>query len=183
MRQNRGLLLKLHNSEYFIGLKKDTQNSFSFPAFVEKFFGNKINKKILNKIETFLIKENRCYLEDTIKRFNREYFNENYNWARFKRSYRRFGSLSSKRNINISYRLLFAPKKIFEYVCVHELAHLKEFNHSKRFWAHVQRVMPEYKQYEKWLKENGHTLTIANNLKEVACCDKNDRYFKSIRGA
>ena len=70
----------------------------------------------------------------------------------------RFGSCSSKRNINIAYRLLFAPREVFRYVCLHELAHLKEMNHSKRFWSLVAGAMPDYKGHEKWLRDSGFML-------------------------
>jgi hypothetical protein len=50
-----------------------------------------------------------------------------------------------------------APDDILEYVCIHELAHLCEMNHSPRFWALVKKAMPDYKEKEKWLKANGDT--------------------------
>jgi len=49
-------------------------------------------------------------------------------------------------------------KKIDEFVVVHELCHRKEMNHSKRFYAEVYRVCPEYNKYHKWLKEHGNAL-------------------------
>ena len=47
------------------------------------------------------------------------------------------------------------PLEVLDYVVVHELCHRIEMNHSKRFWDNVERVLPEYKIYRKWLKENG----------------------------
>ena len=47
-----------------------------------------------------------------------------------------------------------APLEIMDYVIVHELCHRLELNHSPKFWKEVERVMPEYKKYEKWLKDN-----------------------------
>ena len=58
-------------------------------------------------------------------------------------------------NINISTRLLFAPDDVLEYVCIHELAHLIEHNHSQRFWMLVAQAMPDYTAKETWLKEKG----------------------------
>jgi predicted metal-dependent hydrolase len=69
-----------------------------------------------------------------------------------------WGSCSSKRNINLSSRLLFAPEKVLDYVIVHELSHLKEMNHSKKFWDIVASVMPDYKKMETWLSKNGDKL-------------------------
>lgn len=64
----------------------------------------------------------------------------------------RFGSCSSKKRINFSCRLALYPYEAIEYVCVHELAHLKEMNHSKRFWAIVEEQLPDYKERKKLLK-------------------------------
>jgi predicted metal-dependent hydrolase len=64
----------------------------------------------------------------------------------------RWGSCSSRGNIRLNWRLLQAPPHIINYVICHELAHLKEMNHSARFWAVVEGLFPEYKQAEKELK-------------------------------
>jgi len=72
----------------------------------------------------------------------------------------RWGSCSSKGNINLNWRLIMAPLEIFDYVVVHELAHLIEPNHSQRFWYHVHRILPNYKNCRKWLKENGYSLNL-----------------------
>ncbi|NJL77167.1 MAG: M48 family metallopeptidase [Saprospiraceae bacterium] len=65
-----------------------------------------------------------------------------------------WGSCSSTRNINLSTRLLFAPQEVLDYVIIHELAHLVEMNHSDRFWALVEKIMPNYQAHEEWLKAN-----------------------------
>ncbi len=64
----------------------------------------------------------------------------------------RFGSCSSKKTLNFSYRLALYPYEAIEYVCVHELAHLKEMNHSKKFWQIVEAEMPDYKARKQLLK-------------------------------
>lgn len=65
----------------------------------------------------------------------------------------RFGSCSSKKTLNFSYRLALYPYEAIEYVCVHELAHLKEMNHSKKFWQIVERYLPDYKERKNLLKK------------------------------
>lgn len=109
-------------------------------------------------VQKIIIKDNMEYLKSVIDELNGLYFREEIAGCRFKRIKSRFGSCSSKRNINIAFRLLFAPKDVFRYVCAHELAHLKEFNHSKRFWQLVETAMSDYRKQEKWLKENGFVL-------------------------
>ncbi|MBQ8321649.1 MAG: M48 family metallopeptidase [Clostridia bacterium] len=64
----------------------------------------------------------------------------------------RFGSCSSKGNISYSYRLMLYPEAAVDYVVVHELAHLLEMNHSRRFYAIIEKVLPDYKERKKLLK-------------------------------
>lgn len=67
----------------------------------------------------------------------------------------RFGSCSSKKNLNFNIAIMLMPEEIRDYVIVHELAHLIEMNHSSRFWNEVAKVMPDYQSRRKWLKDNG----------------------------
>lgn len=66
---------------------------------------------------------------------------------------RRWGSCNSKREIRINWRLLQAPPQLINYVICHELAHLKEMNHSARFWAIVAELYPEYRSAERALRD------------------------------
>ena len=67
----------------------------------------------------------------------------------------RWGSCSSKGNLNFNCLLMLAPPEILDYVVVHELCHRKQMNHSPKFWAEVAAVIPDYKTREKWLKTEG----------------------------
>ena len=67
----------------------------------------------------------------------------------------RYGSCSSRKVISFSCFLMLCPEEAIDYVVVHELAHRKEMNHSDRFWAEVERVLPDYRQRRAWLKEHG----------------------------
>ncbi|MCX7747613.1 MAG: M48 family metallopeptidase [Clostridia bacterium] len=71
---------------------------------------------------------------------------------------KRWGSCSSKGNININWKIIMAPPHIIDYLLVHELAHLKEMNHSKSFWKLVESVLPDFKERSKWLKTHGAYL-------------------------
>lgn len=70
----------------------------------------------------------------------------------------RWGSCSSKGNLNFNCLLMLAPPEVIDYVVVHELCHRKEMNHSKAFWREVEKVMPEYKISVQWLKNQGSML-------------------------
>jgi predicted metal-dependent hydrolase len=72
----------------------------------------------------------------------------------------RWGSCGPHGSLNFSYRLVMAPIEIIDYVVVHELVHLRIKNHSKTFWGEVQKLMPDYDVRRRWLKENGHRLTL-----------------------
>jgi len=96
-------------------------------------------------------------LKKRIDELNTKYFNQKINKIFFKNMSSRWGSCSEHRNINISTRLLFAPDDALTYVCIHELAHLIEMNHSEKFWRLVENAMPDYKEKERWLKQNGES--------------------------
>ena len=64
----------------------------------------------------------------------------------------RWGSCSSKGNLNFNYRLFFLPEELRDYVIVHELAHRRQMNHSKLFWAEVEKILPDYKVRRQALK-------------------------------
>lgn len=70
----------------------------------------------------------------------------------------RWGSCSSKGNLNFNCLLMLAPPEVLDYVVVHELCHRKQMNHSKAFWLEVEKVLPNYKEVRKWLKEEGSQM-------------------------
>lgn len=72
----------------------------------------------------------------------------------------RWGSCSSNGNLNLNWRLLLAPSEAVAYVIIHELCHLREMNHSRRFWSLVESVCPEYRTWRKWLKDHGAELHL-----------------------
>ena len=81
-----------------------------------------------------------------------------YNRITIRNQKTRWGSCSVKGNLNFNCLLMLVPNEVQNYVVVHELCHLKEMNHSVRFWAEVEKVMPNYREYKKWLKENGNYI-------------------------
>lgn len=66
---------------------------------------------------------------------------------------KRWGSCGAKGSINLSWRLILMPPQVVDYVIVHELVHLVERNHSKRFWSKVAEIMPGYHLQRRWLRE------------------------------
>ena len=70
----------------------------------------------------------------------------------------RWGSCSSRGNLNFNCLLMLAPEEVLDYVVVHELAHRKQMNHSALFWQEVEQECPNYKKSLRWLKDRGGAL-------------------------
>jgi predicted metal-dependent hydrolase len=84
----------------------------------------------------------------------------NYGRVRVTGAGKRWGSCGPNGSLNFSWRLIMAPLGVVDYVVLHELAHIYEKSHSKRFWLKVAELCPDYREHEKWLNDNGHTLVI-----------------------
>jgi hypothetical protein len=88
-----------------------------------------------------------------------EYCNKVYNFSYNKISIRaqktRWGSCSQHGNLNFNYKILFLPRHLADYIIVHELCHLRELNHSKKFWNLVAKAIPDYKAVKKELRGRG----------------------------
>lgn len=82
------------------------------------------------------------------------------NNIRIKDTKSRWGSCSSKGNLNFSWRIIMAPADVMDYIIIHELCHLIHMNHSKEYWAAVGQYMKDYTKYKEWLKTNGMKLHI-----------------------
>lgn len=124
---------------------------------------------IINKIADFKNKEagpisrltRRDYLNKreevrTLVKERLQYFNGFYNFEFLQINIRdqktRWGSCSRRGNMNFNFRLLYLPERMRDYVIVHELCHLKELNHSVRFWNLVARTIPDYQDLRNGLK-------------------------------
>lgn len=70
----------------------------------------------------------------------------------------RWGSCSVDGVLSFSWRVILAPPFVLDYLAAHEVAHLREMNHSRRFWAQVKRCMPDYERGREWLHEHGCAL-------------------------
>jgi predicted metal-dependent hydrolase len=120
-----------------------------------KLYKNNIKyKKSLNKIEIEKLKiKAKQYIPNRVSEIASKY-NKKYNKIKITSAKTRWGSCSSNKNLNFSYRLMLTPKDIIDYVIIHELSHLKHMNHSKDFYLELESMMSDYKQKEKWLKQN-----------------------------
>lgn len=127
--------------------------------FIEKH-KSRIEKRIKREEQYNLSDEQIVFLKKEAKKYipKRVYLLADKFWFEFNKiritsAKTRWGSCSSKKNLNFSFRLMKYSKEAIDYVIIHELAHLKHMNHSKKFWKEVEIMMPEYKKHEKILKE------------------------------
>ncbi|MFH0969337.1 MAG: M48 family metallopeptidase [Patescibacteria group bacterium] len=112
-----------------------------------KFFKRRSRKEYLKNKERA-----RIFVKEKLEYFNQFY---NFNWQRIsiRNQKRRWGSCSQKGNLNFNYKIIFLPEKCAGYIIVHELCHLKEFNHSRRFWELVVKTLPDYREIRKELRK------------------------------
>ncbi len=82
----------------------------------------------------------------------------NYGRVTIRNQRSRWGSCSSRGNLNFNCLLMLTPEAVRDYVVVHELCHRKQMNHSPKFWAEVERVLPEYREQKAWLRKHGQSL-------------------------
>ena len=93
----------------------------------------------------------RIFVENRLSYFNKIYKFE-INRIAIKNTSTRWGSCSSKKNLNFNYKIIYLKPEQADYLIVHELCHLGEFNHSKKFWALVSKTIPDYVNINKELR-------------------------------
>src|SRR3989344_7962300 len=96
----------------------------------------------------------RRLIHDRLEYFN-QFYGFKYNKVAIRNQKTRWGSCSKRGNLNFSYKLALLPSHLSNYIIVHELCHLKEFNHSKSFWLLVAQQFPDHQELKKQLKYLG----------------------------
>lgn len=114
-----------------------------------------LNKSIQHLLSRIVANDFLPDISHRVAEINATHFRQKIKGVKLKYNHSSWGSCSTNGYINLSTRLLFAPDAVIDYVIIHELAHLIEFNHSPRFWKIVSKVMPDFKKKEKWLKDHG----------------------------
>ncbi len=120
-------------------------------SFRKKSFKKK--KKRINR--NYLENKNKALeiVKERIRYFNTFY---NYKWGRIvvRNQKTRWGSCSKRGNLNFNYKIALLPQRSSDYIIVHELCHLGEFNHSQKFWDLVAKTIPDYKEIRRDLRKN-----------------------------
>ncbi len=143
-KQNENIKIKINKDKKYITL------------YLNKNFSR---KQIIEKLKLYL----REFARDIItQRVNEICKQENivYNRISIREQKSRWGSCSNKGNLNFNWKIILAPKNIFNYILTHEIAHLIEHNHSKDFWNIVEKIHPSFENDKKWLKTNAYKLEL-----------------------
>jgi predicted metal-dependent hydrolase len=112
----------------------------------------RIKNKKGSKSEYLKYKDQALILvKNKLEHFN-QFYNFKYNKVTIRNQSTRWGSCSRRGNINFNYKLALLPENLVDYVIVHELCHLGEFNHSKDFWDLVARTIPDFKERRQELR-------------------------------
>lgn len=118
----------------------------------------KNEQEIASEIKAWYIKEALSYLSNRSISWCKK-MNLRINRLTIKEQKTRWGSCSSKKNINYNWRIIMAPLSVIDYLIIHELSHLVHLNHSTDFWNHVASYCPNYKEERNWLKINSYILS------------------------
>lgn len=119
----------------------------------------RIKNKKGSKSEYLKYKDQALILvKNKLEHFN-QFYNFKYNKVTIRNQSTRWGSCSRRGNINFNYKLALLPESLTDYVVVHELCHIGEFNHSKDFWDLVARTVPDYKERRQELRVKSINLS------------------------
>lgn len=120
-----------------------------------------LNAGLIDRIPQILPEWYKIKARELVEPILQEYvqkFKLKYAKLKITQAKTRWGSCSSNGTICFSYKIAMLPINVINYIVVHELAHLKHFNHGMEFWQQVELMYPEYKDATSWLKANRHTI-------------------------
>ena len=123
---------------------------------IQKRDAQKENVQKLSALERQHLQNKACVVIPRRVAYYAEKLGVSYGKITLRQQKTRWGSCSSKGNLNFNWKLVLMPEEVLDYVVVHELAHRKEMNHSERFWNHAEKVLPDYQARRKLLRELEH---------------------------
>lgn len=122
-------------------------------------YGNFDKAKLKDTIELWYREMGQKIISERVS-FYQIYFNIMPKKIQIKEQKKRWGSCTSDNKLLFNWRIIMAPLEVIDYIVVHEMCHMIEKNHSNNYWNLVKFIMPNYKEYRKWLKEKGYSLDI-----------------------
>lgn len=134
-------------------IKEKSEWLFSKIEFFCQFKGEKITS---NSPEDYIeLKSDALSLATQKVEYYNKVYKFKYNAIHIKNQKTRWGSCSKKGNLNFNYKIILLPESVADYIIVHELCHLKEFNHSQKYWKLVSKAIPDYRKIREDLKRSG----------------------------
>ncbi len=132
---------KLYRGKLYV--ETNTKDSSVIKKAIEKFYREKTLEKVLEKTEYYS-----------------RFFNLSPVSIKVKEQKKIWGSCSSAGDIFYNWRCSMAPSNVMDYIVVHEMCHMVNFNHSKEYWKLVETIMPDFRERKKWLRDNGVKMEL-----------------------
>lgn len=133
--------VKLYRGKFYINTNTKDENQLR--QAMEQWYRRKTLEKVLEKVE---------YYEP--------YFKVKPNSIKVKEQKKRWGSCNSNKDLMFNWRCSMAPSNVLDYIVVHEMCHMVHLNHSKKFWDLVERIIPDYRERRKWLRNYGIRMDL-----------------------
>ena len=146
--------LKLHALE---NVKIDINDQY-FNVYLPVGYEGENNSELIRLALTDWMKKQALKMVNSYVALHTDKYNLIPRYIKIKTQKSRWGSCGIHNDINLNWLLILAPPKVMEYVVVHELCHIKERNHSAKFWQLVAAHLPDYQRQRNWLKQNGMSL-------------------------
>jgi len=117
------------------------------------------DEKIKQALKRFYYQQCKALVEKSIQSYQRN-FKVKPSSIRISDSNRNWGTCDSNRQLTFNWKLAMAPQKVIDYVVVHEMCHMVHMNHDRSFWRLVGKIIPDYKEKEKWLALSSWKMTV-----------------------
>lgn len=130
-------------------------NPLSDPSLISE---GKLKKNTQSQLDNFLKNTASKYIVPRLNQLAKK-MKIKFNKVTLRQQKTRWGSCSSKGNLNFNWRLIHCPTKVIDYVIIHELSHRVHLNHSHKFWELVSKYDPEHRTHSGWLKRHGVALS------------------------
>ena len=117
------------------------------------------DKKVKQALKRFYYKQCKALVEKSIASFQSN-FKTKPRFIRITDDQHTWGTCDSKLQLTFNWRLAMAPREVIDYVVVHEMCHMVHLNHDRSFWRLVGKIMPDYKEKEKWLALSNWKMTV-----------------------
>lgn len=134
-------VVRIHQDEIIIIMNQI--NREQIPNVLDRWYKEKAKELVCEKIEHY-----------------NSFIHKKITNIRIKDQKKRWGSCSSLGNLNFNWRIIMMPEEMFDYIIVHEMCHLLYLNHSRDYWKSVEKILPDYKEREKWIRQNGTKLLL-----------------------